>query len=54
MQQFYGNIFFKYAIIKISLSKGVLNMTRQSIGSAFTIIGMLLIIWALNKKNRNK
>ena len=54
MQEFYVNILLKYVIIKIKVNKGVWNMSRQSIGSMFTIIGMILIIWSLSKKNRNK
>jgi len=29
-------------------------MDRQFIGSIFKIIGIILVVWALNKKNRNK
>jgi len=31
-----------------------MNMSRESIGSLFTLVGMLLIIWSLNKIGRKK
>ncbi len=29
-------------------------MDKQSLGSMFTLLGMILVIWSFNRMNRNK
>ena len=30
------------------------KMDKQSMGSMFVLLGMILVMWSLNRRNRNK